>query len=234
MNISLNNTNPNTVATPVSLPAATTQEVTQAVYNFFGYDAKLQYPAPDNNRLVTCLYRTKEGHIAARPNEGIFVPDWITEQVVTDNIGVLTDILVGYLQEQENLRVKESHKLHSKGFGDSFFTMELLLGYLEDKGAGSRLSGETIKEWYKDSGLEEAVTELYMEKTEQNVDKVTAIVSFIGKKLESLASPRTVWTQEEKDKLVPLLEVVADTSLGAKLLARIERMSEGESMLDAL
>ena len=233
----------NTLSNTAPVPAAvsvqgTTQEQeteqAQTTYGFFPYDAKLQYPAPDYQRLVTCLYRHKEGTAAARPNEGIFVPDWITEQVVTDNIGVLVDLLVGYLQEQENLRVKESHKLHSKGFGDSFFTLELLLGYLEDKGAGSRLSGETIREWYKDSGLYDAVLELYMEKTGQDTAKVEAIVSFIGKKLESLASPKTVWTEEEKEKLVPLLEVVADTSLGAKLLARIERMSEGESMLDAL
>ena len=231
MNLTLNN--PSSVATPIQVPA-TTEEVAQATYNFFSYDAKLQYPAPDAQRLITCLYRHKEGTQATHANEGIFIPDWITEQVVTDNIGILVDVLVGYLQDQENLRVKESHKLHSKGFGDSFFTLELLLGYLEDKGAGSRLSGETIREWYTQSGLEEAVTELYMEKTGQDVDKVTAIVAFIGKKLESLASPKTVWTQEEKDKLLPLLEVVSDTSVGAKLLARIERMSDADSMLDAL
>ena len=35
---------------------------------------------------------------------------------------------------------------------------------------------DTIKEWYSDSGLSDAVTELYMERTEQNVDKVEAIV----------------------------------------------------------
>ena len=217
-----------------SAPTPTTPATSEAVYNFFAYDAKQQYPAPDHQRLVTCLYRVPEGKERTHENEGIFVPDWITEQVVTDNMPRLIDLVIGYLQEQEALRVKESHKLHSKGFGDSFFTLELLLGYLEDKGAGSRLSGETIREWYKESGLKEAVTALYVEKTGNDANKVEAIVAFIGKKLESLASPKTVWSAEEKEKLVPLLEVVAETSLGSKLLARIERMSDGESMLDAL
>lgn len=219
----------------MNIDTETNINTNEATFRFFAYDSKMQYPAPDAMRLVTCLYRTKKGETPARPNEGIFIPDWITPEIVEQNMSKLVDYFTGYLQEQENERVKESHKLHSKGFGGSFFTLANLISYLEDKGAGARLSGETIKEWYVESGLEEAVTALYLEKLgADQQDKVEAISSFICKKLESLASPKTIWSEEEKEKLVPILETVADTSTGAKLLGRVERMKEADSLLDAL
>lgn len=202
--------------------------------SFFDYDAKQEYPAPDGKRLVTCLYRSKAGHTAARPNQAMFIPDWITPELVAENLPVLSEYIVSYLQDMEQDMIRAKHKECSTMLGDSVFSIASLREYLDSKGAGVRLSGEAITAWYKDSGLQEALVLLYTEKA--GASKAPLLVEFIGKRLVSLASPKTVWSAEEIEKIKPLLDSAEADSMKAKLLGRIASMQEAgtESLLDAL
>lgn len=213
--------------------AASTEPET--AYKFFAYDSKEQYPAPDGQRLVTCLYRAKDKTTPAdNPNEGMFIPDWITEQVVVNNIGSIAEYVVSFLQHQEDERIKDAHKNKSIGFGDTYFQLQHILTWLADKGAGARLNADNVKQWFVESGLAVALHQLYLEKT-ADADKAAHIVEYLQGKLCSLASPKTIWSDEEQEKIIPLLESVKDTSTGAKLLNRISKMTvKDQDMLDAL
>ena len=210
-------------------------EKEQGTFSFFSYDPKQEYPAPEGARLVNCLYRSKAGKQAARPNEAMFIPDWITADMIADNMPQLVEYFISFLQDQEQEAIREKHKACTTMIGNSQFQLAALLEYMTSKGAGARLSGELIGEWYKASGLAEALEALYMEKTGGMVDKSQQLVEFIGKKLQSLASPKTVWTEEEKQKLVPILESADSCTMRDKLLARVNGMAAvSTSLLDAL
>ena len=222
-----------TGAGTIAIPSFGLQQE-QGAYSFFSYDPKVEHPAPEGARLVTALYRSKAGKQAARPNEAMFAPDWITPELVTENSAVLTEYLISFLQDQEQEMIRAKHKDFSTVLGESTFTLPALLDYMASKGAGARLSGEVIGKWYKESGLEAALGELYLEKTGMDT-KAAQIVEFIGKKLQGLASPKVVWTEAEKEKLLPLIESAEQSSLRDKLLARIAGMTGVcEDMLDAL
>ena len=215
---------------------ADTTEHSQHIYKFFPYDSKQSYPAPDGMRLTTCLYRAaKEGETAKHENVGMFVPDWISLELVTEKLPILGEHIIAWLQSMDDSRIKASYESASKGFGDSYFSIDMLLAYLEEKNTSARLSGEQITEWFTSSELKEAMLQLYTEKS-GSAEKAAKIVAFLEKKLKSLASPKTYWSQEEQDKILPLLETVDDTAIGRKLVMRIKAMSveEEQDLIDAL
>ena len=195
-------------------------------FSFFSYDAKKSYPCPEGMRMITCLYRAAEGKTAAGENSAIFVPNWINSSVVKENLDLLSESFVVFLQKQEEERVRTSHRNKSVGFGDAYFTLANLLEYMESTGTSGKLSGESIKAWYV-ANLKDAVVELYKEKG-QSEEKAKAIADFLGDKLIGLAGPKTVWDAITIGKILPILEAVKDDSMGARLIDRINAMKKRE------
>ena len=218
-----------------------TTEATNKTLRFFAYDAKQQYPAPDGKRLVQCMYREKKdsaGNVipAARPNEAMFIPDWITEEYVANNLPLFMDYIVSYLQQQEDQRVKEAHRRGSMMLGEVFFSARNLMDYLDQTTTSSKLSAELIDKWFAESDLKVALTAHYIEIAGE--EKAVQLIPFIAKKLSELAAVKPNWNEPEIIKFMEILEPVRGDSVGRKLYAKLESMKArieiAENLIDCL
>jgi len=219
-----------TATLPLAAIAQDSGEVT-----FFDYDSSQQYPAPDGKRLVTCTYRNAKGLDASkiRANQACFVPSWITADMIEDNASRLLPFFTAYLLEKEDSMVKDSHKTHSTLLGASKFGIESMLDYLEASQPAGRLNSTDINAWFM-AEMQEAITSLYIDKV--GTAKIGAVVEFINKKFQSLASPKTIWNDAEMDKLLPILEACNDDAMASRLIARVKGMTNNDAVdiLDSL
>ena len=98
--------------TPVISDVLATEEQTVADNTciFRPYDSALPVPVIKGYRNVKLLYKKNpKTKVAVAANSYIRVADYITEQVVADNIDILAEHIVGYLQLEEDKIIKEAH-----------------------------------------------------------------------------------------------------------------------------
>jgi hypothetical protein len=243
LNSLLGNTNTNTnsvdpMPAPMPIIGASAAQENSGEVTFFDYDSAQQYPAPDGKRLVTCTYRNKAGTSAelVRSNQACFVPNWINGEMVEENKAQLLPFLISFLQDKEAAMIKDSHKAFSTMLGASKFTSASLLEYLEASQPAGRLNSVDINTWFMETMMTPLV-DIYIDKVGEA--KVVAVVEFINKKLQALASPKTYWNDTEKEKLIPILEAAAADGtdpMATRLLARVVAMDAKETvdLLDSL
>ena len=208
----------------------TTTTTTETI-SFSSYDSKQEYPAPDNMRLVKCLYKGDK----QSKNSYCFIPKNITPESILEHWEDLEEFIVGYFEEVQDSKVKQYHSKGGTAFGTSFTSIENLIQFLHENGKGQRLSGDLIREWFNtslSSGLG-----MYLRKSypAYEDEKIEALLDYVCEKLMSLASPKVTWTDKEIEKLLPLVKLADDSAVVTKkLLRRIENMKVSESLIDSL
>lgn len=227
------NQNQTVALAEVSKAVEATIEKGKDTNTFRPYVAQLGVPTIAGYRTVKCLYKTPKGKDKAEfENSYIRVRDYITEQAVADNIAAFAPYFVAYLQEQENLIIKDMHKAGKAGVQDSELSLQVILAYLESNVTATRLNGDAIAAWFLDE-MHENLAIAFAEKmgieeepTAAQLEKLTAILATYEAKYKSLASGKTVYRKEEAEILQKALEVTgADkTVLGQRFHARLESM----------
>lgn len=203
------------------------------INHFRPYDSALPVPAIEGYRIVKCLYKAaSKSKPAEHSNSYIRVPDHITEQAIVDNIATLVPYFVGWMQEQENVIIKEQHKSGVSTIEPSSLSIGAILAHLEATATGSRLNGEMIAAWFADS-MRDNLAIAFAEKigitdepTEAQLTKLEAILSTYEGKYKSLASGKTAYRKEEAELLQRALEVTQakDTLIGTRFYNRLEAM----------
>lgn len=203
------------------------------INNFRPYDSALPVPSLEGYRTVKCLYKVnKATGKAAGDNSYIRVPDSITEKEVAAQIAELAPYIVGWLQSQEDMIVKELHKGGATSIKPEQLGLANVLSYLESTASSSRLNGEAIAAWFLDDmrdNLAVAFADkmgLGEEPTAAELEKLEAILSTYEAKYKSLASGKTVYRKEEAELLQKALTVTgADkTLIGTRFMNRLEQM----------
>jgi len=226
MNDITNNTA--TQDTTDTAPAAT-------AYAFAAYDAQ-HSPAPaTGNRISKCLYRSDSKEALA--NSYIELPE-LAEAEVQEQLTVLMPHLISYLETVQDSIVKASHKSGYDAVQASAVALPAIIDKLESTGEG-RLNKEAVFAWF-DSSMADMLMVAFADKmgisdqpTEAEEERLSATLNVYRVKYGALAGGKSVYMPEEAEKLVKAIEVAgaADTSLGARFVARLNKMQEPEEDL---
>ncbi len=214
-------------------------ESVESLNTFKAYDPQLAIDVPEGKRLVKCLYKTnKKTQTVGGINSYILVPDThLNESLLVEQAATLTPYLAAFLQDQEDLIVKEHHKNGGKGFSDSFLSLSKILERLDATGQSNRLNKDKIEAWFQ-SDVSEMLQVAFAEKmalsdtpTQAEMDKLAQITEVYKAKFASLASGKTAYQKEEAELLQKALTVTqSDKSvIGSRFMERLEVMKTATS-----
>lgn len=183
---------------------------------FKEYDSQLSIPEIAGTRVIKCLYQVAKTGVnkgkKIATNSYIRIPaDHINEEVIISKIEELAPYVVSYLQEKEDLIIKELHKTGAT----SVFTPKLSIGsileYLEENETSGRLNKEMIEAWFRDS-IEPELTSLFAEKLGLHADseaseleKLAVVINAYKVKFASLASPKAGFKPEDCTSLINVI-----------------------------
>lgn len=246
MNATTNNLNA-TASTPAA-PVATDIQDGVDTNAFRPYDSQLPIPELAGFRTVKCLYKIaktgKNAGKAAGENSYIRIADGITETVVAERIAELAPYLTSYLQEQENLLVKNLHKAGMTVVSPKQYGLDAVIAMLEEAGTASRMNKEMIETWF-DADLSDTLLVAFAEKmgldenmTAEDEEKLQTIVAVYKAKLGSLASPKVFYKEEEVEMLLKAIGFAeGDSPVKPRIVARLEKMKDSgttESLMSLL
>lgn len=209
---------------------------------FYPYDSALAstYAEPDGTRLVKALYKANSDGKKVAENSYTLVPTaHITEEIVIERAADLAPYVVTFLQEWEDKAIKEQHKAGATRIFTEYLTLDKVIAALEEAEAGARLNAEKIGAWFTEH-LQDSLLLAFMDKlgitgepTEQEADKLAAILDAYKKRFESLAGGKTVIKEQDCKAMILCIQVAEadNTVLGRKFIARLESMSKKEDDL---
>lgn len=216
---------------------------------FKDYDSQLDIPEISGLRTVKCLYRFKDESKRDKKNSYVRIPcSHLSEKSITERLNELMPFFVEYLQAEEDKIIKS---LHSKGQLNVYpesLSLDKLIAFLEENSSSGRLTKEAIGNWF-DEVLSSPLAEAFASKLGITLDenapldsleKIEHIISNYKEKLESLASPKTVFREEDKIAIINMFnkldesDSILDNSLAKRLLIRIQNMKEQNDILDTL
>ena len=209
---------------------------------FKEYDSQLAIPEVSGTRIIKCLYQIspKTGK-KVRENSFIRIPsDHINEEAVVSNIEELAPFIVTFLQDKEDIIIKESHKNGALNVFTPNLSIASILEYLEENETSGRLNKEMITAWFKEC-IEENLTSLFAAKLgidehsdESKLVKLAAVINAYKMKLESLASPKVSFKPEDCAALIGVIskadnKIIADVAnsgsvLGKRFIKKLEVM----------
>jgi len=214
--------------------------VVPALHTFKPYTSELPVTIPEGMRQVKCLYKTnkKTGQVAGE-NSYILVPEaHLSEEVMVEQAAMLAPYVAAYFQSVEDTLVKEAHKNASKGFSDSWLSLQKILDHLEAAGQSNRLNKEKIEAWFGSEvqapleaafasrmGVESATA------TPEELEKLAQVTGVYRAKFASLASGKTMYRKEDAESLQKALEVTGATEslIGERFYLRLEGMKTATS-----
>lgn len=204
------------------------------VLTFRPYDPKMHYPEIPGFRQVKCMYKVdKKTGKKPHANSYIRIADYIHESSVQDNLTALMPYIVAFLKDQENGYIKSLHMAGKTKVAADDVSFDALVEYMEQNTASARLTKEDVEAWFAakiEAPLIDAVSErlgVSEEPTEQELDKLAAIVETYKTKLSGLAGGRTVYRAEEAERLQAALVragVATGDVIGSRFNDRLEKM----------
>lgn len=215
------------------LSTVTTEQLGEQLGEFQNYNSQIVPAYIEGTRIVKCCYKHTKNmkEEDKRTNQYVRIPDHISEDTVVENIEVLMDHIIGFLQETEDEMIKADHKAYVSRVYTEYLNIDKIVAYLDEQETSGRLTKEKIAAWFE-TELKDKLTEAFKEKTQDEV-KIAAIIKQYQAKFESLAGGRTFVNKSDCDSMLKAMEVaeVFDTALGKKFKKRLEGMEEKETDL---
>ncbi len=189
-------------------------------------------------RLSTHSWKTVKsdnGTEYKRPSVCVSLPRVEAKEVV-ENVGLLSGVIVSYLEEVQNKMVRE--KLNETAHGEYVHVTEdsvsiaAMVEYLESSNESGRITKEAVVEWF-DASIEEALMLQLSEKlgcsdipTDAESAKIEAIVSEFRTKISGLAGGKTSYPIQIAKQLKKAVELVEsnDDVLKDRFLVRLDKM----------
>lgn len=214
---------------------------TNGLVHFKEYDSQLSIPEVAGTRIVKCLYQVaKTGKNAGKKageNAYIRIPsDHINEQVICDSIAELAPYVVSYLQDKEDMIIKEAHRKGQLNFHTSGLSLAAIIEYLEENETSGRLNKEMIEAWFTQV-IADNLADLFAQKlglhadsSEQELVKLQTVIHAYKTKLASLASPKVSFKPEDCAALIGVISKadVDGSVLGKRFIKKLETMMNKE------
>lgn len=204
-------------------------------YSFQAYDSGTPAVPATGNRIAKCLYRSDSKDGLA--NSYIELPE-LSEDSIKEQMTVLLPHVVTYLESVQDEIVKTAHKGKYEAVQVEAVSLESIITRLESAGEG-RLNKEQVFAWF-DESLKDMLIVAFADKlglsdepSEEEAAKLDVIVDTYRIKYGALAGGKSRFMPEEAEKLKAAIEVAeaADTSLGVRFIARLNKMQEPEKDL---
>lgn len=217
--------------------------ITAQLGEYKDYDSQLPIADREGARFVTCCYKQtdkmKAAGIAAKQNQYVFVPaDHLAEQHIIDSVVELAPFIQQWLQGEEDKVIRADHKAGILNVYTDSYSLERVMGILEEAGKGGSIDSEQITEWFTNN-VADKLTALICNKWELEPDsldveqlaKVTTVVQANLNAFISLAGGNTKMGAQQRARLTKLLgdTETAETQMGERFTKRFIKMANDEN-----
>jgi hypothetical protein len=230
------------------------EKLGEKVGAFKPYDSQLTIADIAGLRTVKVLYRFKDESKRDKVNSYVRIPNrHLSESSILARIDDLMPFVTSYLESIEDGMIKE---LHSKGQLNIYpesLSLDKILEVLESTTNNGRLTKELIGNWF-DEVLSDSLTTAFAtklgldlaeeslaiaidsgdEETLRKIARIEQVVAMYKDKLESLASPKVSFKEEDQAALLGMFNKIPDVlenSVGRRLHSRISNMANKEDEL---
>lgn len=208
---------------------------------FAEYNSQLDYPEIKGYRIAKFLGRSaKQGEKAE--SKYCYVPTrHINADSVADKIEVLMPHIISWLQSVEDEDIKKELKKGALSYFTEKLDIDYVIGLLAAKATSGRLNGAEIEKWFT-SECKQVLVNAFASKLGFDVDnlevsqslKLEQIAAVYASKFKSLASPKIVIPDDEKESLLKVLAIVSDSDVSTRLRARLENAAKETETLELL
>lgn len=203
--------------------------------------ASVTLTATSGFRVATLNFKARAGKTAASPNLVALVPT-VPEHFLTHS--ALRPHLLAYLASVQDSILRAAAVENKREVALDELLAPALAAYLTEQAASGRLSKESILDWLgEDSTAAALVTYIAGRLKVEPATATAAQKALLSKtaaavvdKLASLASGRTLFSEAEQAKLLPLVAALPAGDMQERVAARIQRMAQrpDTDALDAL
>lgn len=209
---------------------------------FKAYDSQLPLADITGTRIIKCLYQKNPNTgTKAQENSYVRIPTkHLTEELILKEIASLTPHILTWLQNLEDVAIKDSHKNGLLNVFCDGLSLDSLVEKLEESNDGSRLNKEKVEKWFTDH-LEEALAEKFLVKmgvdlelaSDKDLAKLEQVLTAYKAKFASLASPKCFIQEADCVAMINVIKSCeAETSLlGSRFVTRLTKMQEKEEDL---
>jgi len=211
---------------------------------FKPYDSQLPIADINGTRIVKMLYQKgKDGKKKVAQNSYVRIPTaHLTEQVVIERIVELAPYVLSYLQEQEDVGIKEMHKAAASKIYCEHLDLDKIIERMEASNEGARLNKEKIEAWFTEC-LQGSLIVMFADKLAPGIEindldatkleKLELVINAYKAKFASLASPKTFIQEEDCASMIKVLDLASDegSNIAKRFIARLEKMSQKQDNL---
>lgn len=205
------------------------EKTAETLGEFKAYIPEMEIPEIKGTRVVKCIYRGENAKKLS--NQYCRVPTkHLTLDVVKANFEKLAPFVLDMLQAEEDKLIKNDHKNGALRIYTEYLSLDKILSSLEENSTNGRLNGEQITEWFE-SKLQDILMLTLAEKLnldpDNNIDssKLVMLCNTFKNRFVSLASPKTILQDSEREQLLKALSLLDDQDIiASKLSNRIETM----------
>jgi len=211
---------------------------------FKAYDSQLTIPEIKGTRIIKCLYQ-KNPKTGTKAQENAYVrvaTKHLTEEHIVSRIAELSPFILGWLQEQEAIGIREVHKKGGLQVYSGSLTFDSVLERLEASQESARLTKVKIEEWFM-AEIHDELAQLFAAKlgfslddetlAPESLEKLQLVLNAYKTKFSSLANGKVFIKEADCIALADIIrKCEADSGiLGARFIARLGKMQKQEDDL---
>jgi hypothetical protein len=222
--------------------ATTTTTTAPVMGTPHAYDSQLPMPEIAGQRDITCCYKQtakmKADGLEARANVYYSVPtEHLTEDIILANWDSAAPYVLAYLRSVEDEAVRKYHKEGGQDLYLSSYSLERVLGILEENGNGGSIDSAQITTWFTEH-LSEKLTDMLIAKmpdpenvTEGQATKISGVVAGYLAQFISLASGKTQLILSQRERLINAMTTTesAHTVMGQRFMKRFQKQDAKEA-----
>ncbi|MAP95972.1 MAG: hypothetical protein CMK07_13575 [Ponticaulis sp.] len=208
---------------------------------FAEYNSQLDYPEIKGMRIAKFLGRASAKGEKAE-SKYCYVPTrHISADSVADNIEQLMPHIISWLQGVEDEDIKKELKQGALSYFTEKLDMAYVISLLNAKATSGRLSGEQVEKWFA-SDVKPVVIEAFIGKLGYDASalevgqtlKLEGIAKAYCNKFKSLASPKVVIPDDEKEALLKVISLISESEVSLKIKTRLENTVKETETLEFL
>ena len=204
--------------------------------DFKAYDSQLPIAEVKGTRIVKCLYQVNKDGKKAQDNSYVRIPcKHLTEEHVVSRITELAPFVLGFLQTEEDLQIKDLHRKGGLNVHTEYLNLDKIIEALEAKQISGRLNKDMIESWFTDK-LEDSLAILFADKmglsdssSKEEFNKLELVLGAYKAKFASLASPKVFIKEQDCEAMVNVIKQAEGENIsliGSRFITKLESMGK--------